>query len=88
MSRLLCAYADGSILETIALKYAMIPPFLLLQKPHKTSKPKDHIRCLECRMKLWEAGDMDALLHEGRSTILQLVYKVHRRPNWHRPLPN
>ena len=63
LSRFLRAYANGSTLETIALKCAMILPFLLLQKPHKTSKAKDHIR----RLERWEAGDMDALLHEGRS---------------------
>ena len=63
MSHLLCAYAEGSALETIALKCAMILPSLLLQKPHKTSKVKDHILRLEPWMQLWEARDMDALLH-------------------------
>ena len=67
MSRLIRAYAEGSTLETIALKCAMIMPALLLQKPHKTSKAKDHILCLERRMRLWEDGDLDALLHEGCS---------------------
>ena len=43
LSRFLRAYANGSTLETIALKCAMILPSLLLQKPHKTSKAKDHI---------------------------------------------
>ena len=67
MSCILCAYAEESTLETIALKCAMILLSLLLQKPHKTSKAKDQIRYLEHRMGLWEAGDMDALLHERRS---------------------
>ena len=67
MSHLIRAYAEGSTLETIALKCAMIMPALLLQKPHKTSKAKDHILCLERRMRLWEDGDLDALLHEGHS---------------------
>lgn len=51
MNHLLRAYAEGSALETIALKCAMILPSLLLQKPLKTSKAKDYILCLERRMR-------------------------------------
>ena len=45
-TRLLSAYADESPLEQIALKAAMLMPQLFLQKPHPTSKTKDHVRCL------------------------------------------
>ena len=34
LARLFCAYGEGSGLEPIALKAAMVMPALLLQKPH------------------------------------------------------
>ena len=43
-------YADQSALEATALKAAMILPTLVLQKPFRTSKSKDHIACMERRM--------------------------------------
>lgn len=46
-------------------------PILLLQKPHHTSKLKDHIACLERRLKTQKEGD---LVIEGR-TIQQRIPK-------------
>ena len=46
-ARLFSAYSDGTPLEQVALKAAMVMPLLLLQKPHPTSKTKEHARCLE-----------------------------------------
>ena len=46
LSRLFRAYADGSALEAIALKACTVMPILLLQKPFRTSKQKDHSVCL------------------------------------------
>ena len=40
-------------------------PILLLQKPHARSKAKDHLKCLERRLAVWKAGDIELLLHEG-----------------------
>ena len=65
LSRLFCAYAEGTALESIALKAAMTSCALLLQKPNHSSKTKDHIACLERRMSSWKAGDIDELLSEG-----------------------
>ena len=67
VSRLIRAYAEGSTLEPVALKCVMSMPALLLQKPHRSSKVKEHISCLERRLKLWVDGDIDSLLHEGRT---------------------
>ena len=50
VSRLICAYAEGSTLEPVALKCVMSLPALLLQKPHRSSKVKEHISCLERRL--------------------------------------
>ena len=47
LSRLYLAYGSASTLESVALKAAIVFPILLLQKPSKGSKIKNHIKCLE-----------------------------------------
>ena len=64
---LFSAFASGSALEPVALKATIVLPHLVLQKPHRRSKPKDHVSSLERRMKLWEQGDLTELLKEGRA---------------------
>ena len=66
LSRLFQAYAERSSLESIAITAAMVLPVLVLQKPHKSSKAKDHVRCLDRRLKAWKAGDIDGLVRECR----------------------
>ena len=73
LTRLIRAYAEGSAMESVALKAAMIMPSLLLQKSHRTSKAKDHAAQLERRLKSWEDGDIDSLLLEGRTIQRQLT---------------
>ncbi|CAM1332272.1 Uncharacterised protein r2_g4134 [Pycnogonum litorale] len=51
-TRLLTAYRDASALERIALKGVMVLQAAVLQKPSRTSKAKDHLRCVERWMKL------------------------------------
>ena len=67
LSRLFNAYYPGSCLEGVTLKAAMTLPILVLQKPFATSKTCDHVQCLERRLKLWQKGDLEALLEEGHS---------------------
>ncbi len=59
-------YAEGSALESIALRAVMVLSVLALQKPSKKAKPKELAACLKHRLALWERGDLDALLEEGR----------------------
>ena len=54
-------------MENIALKAIHVTPALLLQKPNKNSKAKDHIAALERRLELWENGNIIELLNEGQS---------------------
>ena len=49
-------------------------PILLLQKPARKSKAKDHITYLE-RLETWQEGDLNELLREGR-TIQQRLSKA------------
>ena len=49
---------EGSSLESVAMKAAFTLCSLVLQKPSRNSKSKDHISCLEKRLKLWKDGDL------------------------------
>ena len=67
-ARLFRAYAVGSALECVALKAALIMLVLLLQRPHVKSKRSDHTRHLTRRLSLWNKGDIDSLVSEGRTS--------------------
>ena len=58
LARLHAAYGEGSSLECIAIKAAMVMCALLLQKLHRSAKSKDFIACLERRLDLWKQGHM------------------------------
>ena len=66
LCRLFHAYATGSALECVAMKAIMIMPILLLQRPHYWSKNDDNITHLCRRLDLWNNGDIDSLVSEGR----------------------
>ena len=66
LARLYQAYADGSSLESVALMACSVAPILLLQKPGRTSKSKDHMIHLQRRLDLWLNGELRALVNEGR----------------------
>ena len=73
LSRLFEAYTTESGLESIALTAAMTLPALMLQKPHAKSKVQEHTACLKRRMSLWEKGDIDELIKEGRAIQRSLL---------------
>ena len=50
------AYVDCLSLESIALKACSVFVALTLQKPNRTSKSKDHVAHLNCRLSLWKGG--------------------------------
>jgi len=63
-TRLVNAFVEDSPLKNISIKAVMIMPALLLQKPTKKSKSRDHKSALERRMQNWEDGDILELLKE------------------------
>ena len=67
LSRLYLAYGSASALESVALKATIVLPILLLQKPNRKSKTKEHIACLERRLPLWSSGELMELVREGRA---------------------
>ena len=75
------AYADATALECIALKACIVMQCLLLQKPHAKSKAKEHTVHLERRLKIWQEGNIDVLLHEGRCIQKHLVSSRNQMPD-------
>ena len=67
ITRLLKLWIQDSPLKSIALKAVNVIPALLLQKPSKNSKSKDHSLSLERRLKSLEEGNISNLLHEGET---------------------
>ena len=51
-------WLQESPLKDIAFKAIMVMPNLLLQKPSKNSKAKDHLKALERRLQSWISGDL------------------------------
>ena len=49
------------------IKATRVMPALLLQKRSKTSKPKDHLKALEKRLRLWEEGNTNELVNESNT---------------------
>ena len=66
-SRLLDQWTNNTPLKNIALKAIHVMPALLLQKPSKTSKAKDHLKALERRIRLWEEGNITELVNESKA---------------------
>ena len=74
LARLYTAFAEGSALESVSLKAAIVMPHLLLQKPHHSSKTKEHICCLKRRMELCKDGDLASLMKEA----LTIQYRLKK----------
>ena len=67
VTRLIKLWINDTPLRKIALKAVHVMPALLLQKPSKSSKSKDHHADLERRIKLWEEGKIEELFYEGQT---------------------
>ena len=81
LARLFRAYADCSSLESIAMKAISVMQTLLLQKPSRTSKSRDHVKHLQRRLDLWTNGYIEALLEEGRCIQKRLRNAKHTTSN-------
>ena len=67
ITRLINEWLSNSPLKSIAFKLIMIMPNLLLQKPSKNSKAKDHLAALERRRELWQKGHLKSLFEEAKT---------------------
>ena len=70
-------FTASSNLEAVAITMIMILPPLLLQKPSKNSKSKDHVSYLIKRLEWWRNGDLDLLIKEGDAIQKRLVFFVY-----------
>ena len=73
-TKLMNGWTDNSPLKGIAFTVIHVIPSLLLQKPSKTSKAKDHLKALERRTDLWINGNIDEHLFEGETIQSRLHY--------------
>ena len=64
---------NGSPLQHIALKAAIVLLAVGLQKPSQKSKAKDYKECLGKRLDQWNRGEIDFLLREGRTIQRRLI---------------
>ena len=77
ITRLLNEWVSDSPLKDISFKAIVIMPNLLLQKPSKTSKSKEHQLPLERRLDLWQNSELEELLFKGE-TIQKLLTSVQK----------
>ena len=64
---------NGSPLQHITLKAAIVLVAVGLQKPSQKSKAKDHQECLGKRLDQWNRGEIGSLLSEGRAIQRHLI---------------
>ena len=64
LTHLLMGFAEGSSLECISMNAITLVQVLMLQKPSKRSKIKDHISHLSRRLGLWKEGEIEELMDE------------------------
>ncbi|XP_057308911.1 uncharacterized protein LOC130647166 [Hydractinia symbiolongicarpus] len=79
VTRLLNSWVENSPIKCIALKAMHVMPALLLQKPSKNSKSKDHVNALQRRLEWWNKGDFQALCDECEMLQSRLPKPTERR---------
>ena len=65
LTKTIVNFTSSTALEEVALTMTMIMPALLLQKPSRKSKTKEHVAYLDKRLKWWQDGQLDLLVREG-----------------------
>ena len=78
LTRLITLFTDKTKWERLALPLVHIFFPLMLQKPSKTSKAKDHTKYLSARLEKWKAGDLKSLIAEGKE-IQKRLEKSHKK---------
>ena len=66
-TRLLNSWSENSPLKDCAMRAIHVMPALLLQKPSKRSKSKEHVEALERRLESWKKGDLLKLFEEAEA---------------------
>lgn len=83
MKQMINSWVNVAPIREIALKTLHVKSALLLQKPSKNSKFKDHVksfvRKFERKFDIWKDGDINDLLEEGN--VIQNHLKLNERRN-------
>ena len=79
VTRLLNAWTESSPLKSCAMKAIHVMPALLLQKPSKKSKSKNHMNALERRMASWTKGEFKKLFEEAEAIQSRLPVNNGKR---------
>ena len=67
MTRMINVWVHDTPIKNIALKALHVMPALLLQKPSKDSKSKDHLKSLEKRFEILKEQNLNELYGRGKS---------------------
>jgi hypothetical protein len=81
LSRILRFFTTKSNLESIAIKAYRVLLCTVLQKPSPKSKPRDHLKYLEKRIKWWKEGELELLFRECKAIQAELTKTQRRQPN-------
>ena len=79
ITRLIDLWVNKTKFEAVAIAALQVFGTLMLQKPSKSSKNRDHIRHLTIRLKKWENGEFDQLVSECEA-IQQRLTNTTRKP--------
>lgn len=60
-------YNRETAFKCIALKVFMTLPCLLLQKPSRNCKAKDHVKKLEERLRVWNESNIEEIILEAKT---------------------
>ena len=71
-------FNKGTEFSSIALKVFMVLPCLLLQKPSRNSKAKDHTKKLEYKLNLWQEGNISEIIKDNRTIQRKLPNIANR----------
>ena len=67
ITQMINAWVYDTLIMNIVLKALHVMPALLLQKPSKNSKSKDHLKSIERRFEIWKERNLNELYKEGKA---------------------
>ena len=79
LTRILSLFEGNSPWKEFSLQLAVIFLPLMLQRPHSRSRPREHTRFFSSRLKLWQSGDIEALLKEAKAIQAKLLKTPNKR---------
>lgn len=84
LTKLVNQYINNTSLQFLSMRSLMVIGPLLLQKPSKKSKNREHINHLKRRLDLWRSGKLLELISEGEAIQKRLTQGKHNPENHQR----